>query len=234
MNRTPVLSERLKAIADLVIPGRPMADIGTDHGHLPMWCLENGVVPFAILSDINEGPIEKAKLRIERSSMAEDSYSLRLGSGLSVLKPGEAATVVIAGMGGELTSRLLAAVPEVTDSVQRFVFQPRSRAGMLREWLWSNGWRICEERLVRERRRLCQIFAAEKGKQEPYDYPDIPECGDPLMIAFLDREIVNIRIVMDNLLCSKEPADRNKLEALQRKASILEQRREVLWKNSNY
>ena len=53
MNRTPVLSERLKTIADLVIPGKPMADIGTDHGHLPMWCLENGVVPFAVLSDIN-------------------------------------------------------------------------------------------------------------------------------------------------------------------------------------
>ena len=232
MNRTPLLSERLKTIADLVIPGRPMADIGTDHGHLPMWCLENGVVPFAILSDINEGPIEKAKLRIERSSMAEDSYSLRLGSGLSVLKPGEAATVVIAGMGGELTSRLLAAEPEVTESVERFVFQPRSRAGMLREWLWENGWRICEERLVRERRRLCQIFSAEKGSQKPYDYPDIPECDDPLMIAFLDRELVNIKIVMDNLLCSKEAVDRDKLEALQHKASVLEQRRDGLWKNS--
>ena len=234
MSRLPVLSERLKTIADLVIPGKPMADIGTDHGHLPMWCLENGIVPFAVLSDINEGPIEKAKRRIERSSMAEDCYSLRLGSGLSVLQPGEAATVVIAGMGGELTSRLLTAEPEVTGSVERFVFQPRSRAGMLREWLWTNGWKICEERLVQERRRLCQIFSAEKGSQQPYDYPDIPECEDPLMVSFLDRELVNINIVMNNLLQSKEPVDRNKLEALQRKASALEQRRDVLWKNSSF
>ena len=234
MNRTPVLSERLKIIADLVIPGEPMADIGTDHGHLPMWCLENGIVPYAVLSDINEGPIEKAKLRIGRSAVAEDCYSLRLGSGLSVLKPGEVTTVVIAGMGGELTSRLLNAEPEVTASVTRFVFQPRSRAGMLREWLWDNGWRIGEERLVRERRRLCQIFAAEKGNQKPYEYADIPECEDPLMIPFLDRELINIRIVIDNLLRSKEPADQNKLEALQRKAAVLEQRRDGLWKNVSF
>ncbi len=209
-----------------------MADIGTDHGHLPVWCLENGIVPFAVLSDINEGPLEKAKLRIGRSVMSEDCYSLRLGSGLTVLKPGEAATVVIAGMGGELTSRLLSAEPSVTDSVERFVFQPRSRAGMLREWLWDHGWRICEERLVRERGRLCQVFAAEKGEQKPYDYPDIPECGDPLMIEFLDRELVNIRIVMENLLRSKKTEDHMTAETLRRKADILEQRRDGLWKNS--
>ncbi|MBP5751185.1 MAG: SAM-dependent methyltransferase [Firmicutes bacterium] len=234
MNRTPVLSERLKTIADLVIPGKPMADIGTDHGHLPMWCLEKEIVPFAVLSDINEGPLEKAKMRIERSNVPEDCWSLRHGSGLSVLQPGEAATVVIAGMGGELTSKLLAAEPEVTDSVERFVFQPRSRAGMLREWLWNNGWRIQEERLVSERRRLCQIFAAEKGFQKPYEYSDIPECTDPLMTAFLDRELVNINIVIDNLLRSKETADRSKTEALQRKAAVLEQRRDELWKNSSF
>ena len=234
MNRTPVLSERLKIIADLVILGKPMADIGTDHGHLPVWCLENGVVPFAVLSDINEGPLEKAKLRIGRSVMSEESYSLRLGSGLSVLQPGEVSTVVIAGMGGELTSRLLAAEPCVTDSVERFVFQPRSRAGMLREWLWEHGWRICEERLVRERRRLCQIFSAEKGSQTPYEFSDIPECEHPLMIPFLDRELVNIRIVIDNLLRSKEAVDQNKLEVLQRKAAVLEQRRDRLWKNSSF
>ena len=54
------------------------------------------------------------------------------------------------------------------------------------------------------------------------------------MTAFLDRELVNINIVIDNLLRSKETADRSKTEALQRKAAVLEQRRDELWKNSSF
>ena len=234
MNRTPILSDRLQTVATLVIPGKPMADVGTDHGHLPVWCLENGIVPFAVMSDISEGPVRKAEHRIERSCIAKESYSLRLGNGLSVLEPGEVSTVVIAGMGGELTSRLLAAEPDVTDLVERFVFQPRSRAGMLREWLWDHDWRIIEERLVRERRRLCQIFAAEKGEPNPYEFSDIPECNDPLMPSFLDRELINIKIVMDNLSRSKGLPDQEKMDALQHKAAVLEQRREGLWRNSGF
>lgn len=232
MNRKSVLSERLQTIADLVLPGRPMADVGTDHGALPLWCLESGLVPFAVLSDVNEGPLERARERMEDSPVPDDSYSLRLGSGLSVLRPGEADTVVIAGMGGELIAALLTADMPVTESVQRFVFQPRSRAGHLRSWLWEHGWRIAEERLARERGRICQVFSAEKGYQRPYDYPDIPEVDSPLMSAFLDREIVNINIVIENLLHSMDPKDRKKAEALQVKARVLEQRRDGLWRNN--
>ena len=232
MNRRTVLSERLQTAADLVLPGRPMADIGTDHGALPLWCLESGLVPYAVLSDVNEGPLERARERMERSCLEEDCYSLRLGSGLSVLQPGEADTAVIAGMGGELISAILEADPAVTDSVKRFVLQPRSRAGALRTWFWEHGWRICEERLAKERGRICQVFAVEKGSQRPYEYPDIPGGSDPLLIEFLNRELVNIRIVMENLLRSKDPEDRKLSEALQIKAQRLEQRRDGLWKSS--
>ena len=208
-----------------------MADIGTDHGSLPLWCLENEVVPYAVLSDVNEGPLERARQRMDSSFVAEDRYNLRLGSGLSVLKPGEAQTVVLAGMGGELIASILDEDPDVAETVQRFVFQPRTRAGHLRSWLWEHGWRICAERLAKERGRLCQIFAAEKGPQEPYEYPDIPEGNDPLMIEFLDKKIVNIKLISDNLLHSKNAGDLKKAEALQRKVSALEQRRDGLWKS---
>ena len=81
---------------------------------------------------------------------------------------------------------------------------------------------------------MCQIFAAERGPQQPYEYPDIPECSDPLMIEFLDREIVNINIILDNLKRSSEPKDLKKAEAFKRKLSALEQRREGLWRNSSF
>ena len=234
MNRGPALSERLRILADLVLPGQPMADIGTDHGALPYYCLARDLVPFAVLSDVNEGPLARAGERMERSDVAPDRYSLRLGSGLSVLQPQEVKTAVIAGMGGELISRLLEASPDVAENLQRLVLQPRNRSGILRGWLWENGWRIVCERLVKERGRMCQIFAAERGPQQPYEYPDIPECSDPLMIEFLDREIVNINIILDNLKRSSEPKDLKKAEAFKRKLSALEQRREGLWRNSSF
>ena len=208
-----------------------MADIGTDHGSLPLWCLENEIVPYAVLSDVNEGPLERARQRMESSFVAEDRYDLRLGNGLSVLQPGEVQTIVIAGMGGELIASILEADPDVAQSVERFVFQPRSRAGALRVWLWTHGWRICEEKLARERGRLCQVFAAEKGTQEPYEFPDIPAGNDPLMIEFLDKELVNIKLIYENLLRSNGPDAQKTLQALQRKAKALEQRRDGLWKS---
>ena len=231
MNNTG-LSERLQTAADLILPGLPMADIGTDHGFLPLDCLERGLVPFAVLSDVNEGPLERARRAMEGSTVDPSRYSLRLGSGLTVLDPGEVQTAVIAGMGGELIARILEESPEVTDSLSRLVLQPRSRSGALRTWLWEHGFRICEEKLARERGRLCQVFAAEKGSQQPYEYPDIPNADGPLMIEYLDRELINIRLVTENLRRSEDPQARETEAFLQSKARSLEQRRDDLWKNS--
>ena len=232
MNRTSELSERLRCLADLVIPGEPVADIGTDHGFLPIYCLRKDLVPYAVLSDVREGPLQRARDHMEESCISPERYSIRLGGGLSVLEPGEVKTAVIAGMGGELIARILADSPDVLDSLDRLVLQPRKRSGLLRSWLWENGWRIAEERLAMERGRVCQVFSAEKGSQQPYAYPDIPEFEDPLMAEFLDRELVNIKIIIENLLRSKDPEDANTLEAFQRKAEELEKRRDGLWKNS--
>ena len=225
-------AERLKTIAGLVLAGRPMADVGTDHGFLPLYCLQEELVPYAVLSDINEGPLQRAKETMASSGISSQHYDLRLGGGLSVLHPGEAATVVIAGMGGELIASILAENAAVTDSIERFVLQPRSRSGHLRSWLWEHGWQICEESFARERGRLCQILCVEKGRQDPYAYPDIPESEHPLMIEFLNKELVNIRVVTENLCRSKDPFDLQTADRLRRKAETLEKRREELWRKS--
>lgn len=209
-----------------------MADIGTDHGFLPLYCLQEGLVTRAVLSDVNEGPLKRARETLEGSQIAPERYDLRLGSGLSVLKRGEVTTAVIAGMGGELIASILAEDPAVTDSVKRFVLQPRSRSGQLRSWLWENGWAVRKESFAKERGRLCQILCVEKGVQTPYVYPDIPESEDPLMLEFLDREIVNIRIITENLRRSNDPNDLAAAEAFVRKTATLEKRREELWRNS--
>ena len=51
------LSERLKAIGAMVDRGSRLADIGTDHGYLPIWLAEAGIVPAAIAMDVKDGPL---------------------------------------------------------------------------------------------------------------------------------------------------------------------------------
>ncbi|MDO5332357.1 MAG: tRNA (adenine(22)-N(1))-methyltransferase TrmK, partial [Bacillota bacterium] len=54
------LSDRLNCIANSVIPGEPVADVGTDHGFVPIHLLAENIVPFTILTDVNQGPIDIA------------------------------------------------------------------------------------------------------------------------------------------------------------------------------
>ena len=65
------LSKRLHAVAGLVTEGASVADIGTDHGYIPIYLIENGVAGKAIAMDINEGPLERAREHIEEHGLAQ-------------------------------------------------------------------------------------------------------------------------------------------------------------------
>ena len=47
------LSKRLQAVADMVTPGYVVADIGTDHGYIPIYLTKNKIAPKAYAMDIN-------------------------------------------------------------------------------------------------------------------------------------------------------------------------------------
>ena len=55
------LSRRLCAAADFVRPGAVVADVGTDHAYLPIALCQSGRARSAVASDINEGPILRAR-----------------------------------------------------------------------------------------------------------------------------------------------------------------------------
>ena len=93
------LTPRLRRLADWVPPGARLADIGTDHGYLPVWLRLHGRVASAIACDLREGPLARA--RETGRTWGADGIDYRLGNGLAVVSPDEADAVVIAGMGGE-------------------------------------------------------------------------------------------------------------------------------------
>ena len=100
------LSKRLSAVAEFVTPGGCLVDVGTDHGYVPIALLEQQKISSAIAMDVNRGPLERAREHIAQYQMG-DYIETRLSDGLHALRAGEGDSLLIAGMGGGLTIRIL-------------------------------------------------------------------------------------------------------------------------------
>lgn len=153
------LTDRLQRIADEVEKGEIVCDIGTDHGFLPLYLWENKISPHVIMADVSRGSLDKARANCNLY-YPEEKFDLRLGDGLAVLEKNEADTVVIAGMGGILMTEILKDNPEVAESINKFIFQPRSNTGYLRWWLLNNGYSIVKDSLVEEGKFICSVITA--------------------------------------------------------------------------
>lgn len=161
------LSKRLHAVAGLVTEGASVADIGTDHGYIPIYLIENGVAGKAIAMDINEGPLERAREHIEEHGLAQQ-IETRLSDGLEALKTGEADTVITAGMGGRLVIHILEARPEITKDVKYFILQPQSEIAKVRRFLNENGFISIAEDMVEEDGKYYPMMKMAHGTEERY------------------------------------------------------------------
>ena len=153
-----MLDKRLRCVAGLVRPGSVLADIGTDHAHLPVWLVKEGVCPRAVAADIRIGPAAAARRSVEAAGL-EERIDVRVGDGLAPLCPGEADDIVIAGMGGETIASILGAAPWTKDGRYRLILQPMTRHECLRRFLLTGGFDILSEQIVQEGRRRYLVLA---------------------------------------------------------------------------
>lgn len=156
------LRPRLLKIAQLVPNCHCLADIGTDHAYIPVWATATGVCELAIASDINRGPLTRAKKNVLNFGL-NDRISLRLGAGLSTLTPGEADTIVIAGMGGILISNILESSKSTVSAAKTLILQPMTAVKELREYLTQNGFCIDTEHLIAEDDKIYNILCIKIG-----------------------------------------------------------------------
>lgn len=190
------LTDRLLKIASLVTKGKKVADIGTDHGYIPVYLLNKGDIDYAILADVNKGPLENAKKEVRHNGLM-DKVDLRLGSGIEVLEKNEVDEIIIAGMGGILISELLEAKKEVAHSLDKLILQPMQAQNELRKYLLNNGYEILDEVLVKEDFRLYEIIIAKyTSKNTQVEDEIFYEVGkklienkDPLLNEFIDKKI---------------------------------------------
>ena len=143
------ISKRLMTAASLVTEGYTLADVGTDHGYIPIYLLEQKKIPSAIAMDINSGPLKRAEEHIRLYGM-EAYIQTRLSDGVEALKPGETDAILIAGMGGGLVMHILKEGERVCQAAKELILQPQSELERVRYFLREEGYEIFAEEMVLE------------------------------------------------------------------------------------
>ena len=165
------ISKRLRAVASMVSQGYRVADIGTDHAYIPIYLIMEERCSSALAMDIGRGPLEKAEEHI-RAYGLEEQIEIRLSDGLAEYRQGEADSIVIAGMGGALMTRILSGGAEKCAGVKELILSPQSELFLVREWLGENGWQIEREEMLREDGKYYTVMRAVRGtmpRQRPVE-----------------------------------------------------------------
>ncbi len=223
------LTPRLQLLADWVPAGAKLADVGTDHAHLPVWLTIHGRVASAIASDLRKGPLERA--RANGAAWGAEGIDFRLGSGLEGIAPHEADTIVIAGMGGENIASILAAAPWTKDGGHTLLLSPHTKSEELRAYLAENGYAIRREALVFDRDTLYPVMEVTAGEMEL----TVAQCwgGAKLIQDPLGEQYIIQRIVrLQSAVVGARATDPEKTERLRTVITGLLELREE-WRHAN-
>ncbi|MFZ7134397.1 MAG: tRNA (adenine(22)-N(1))-methyltransferase [Eubacteriales bacterium] len=156
------LSPRLECVARHVDQGIVVADIGTDHAYIPIYLIEKNISSLIYACDIGVGPLEMAKKQINNAGLSDKIIPL-LGEGLDPVKSFKIGNIIIAGMGGILIRNIIKQNIEMAYSVDKLILQPMIAQDEVRRYLLHHGFKIVEEDLAKEDRRIYQIIVAQKG-----------------------------------------------------------------------
>lgn len=213
------LSERMKAVASMVTNGNVVADVGTDHGYVPIMLVQKGFIPRAVAMDINEGPLQKAREHINGFGL-QDKIVTRLSDGVSALEVGEVDTIVIAGMGGELVIHILTKGENVCRAAKELILQPQSEIQKVRQYLREHAYRIVDENMIYEDQKYYSIMKVipieedstwEKMEEKvtiacDHYGPLLLKNGNPVLRKFLvmeHKKLMEIEYNLEKQVCSE-------------------------------
>jgi len=162
------LSLRLERVAANVPKGARLADIGSDHGYLPVALMRRGLITMAVAGEVATTPFHAAQ-RTVRDNGLEQQITVRLADGLAAMKPDDGITAIsVCGMGGETIRDILESGKRHLSGQERLILQPNGGEQPLRQWLMDNGYSILREELLRENRFYYEIIVAERAGPVAY------------------------------------------------------------------
>lgn len=221
------LSNRMLAIAGMVSPGYSVADVGCDHGYLPIWLVSQKISPRAIAMDIGDGPLERARDNITQQGLLE-YIETRKSDGTAALLPGECESLIIAGMGGPLMERILMARWEVTRSFKEIILEPQSDVGHMRMFLADHGYCITHENMIYEDGKFYPVMRVVEGEMMPLS--DVEMLYGPLLLQeknqvllqFLMREKRLKTQLLDKLQLAKSSEKaKHRIQVLRQELDVL-------------
>lgn len=165
------LSIRLSAIAKCVPQGSRVIDVGTDHAYIPIYLSERGIVKSCLATDINKGPLEKAKKNLVMHKI--NNVYLKQTNGLEGISTDVGDVIMISGMGGYLIIDILERGKELVKRVNKLILQPQQDIDKVRRYLHSIGFKIEDEDFVQDEEKYYTIIVAVPGEEcyeKDYEY----------------------------------------------------------------
>lgn len=215
----------------MVPEGCRLADVGTDHGYLPVYLLQRRRIRGAVAADIGAEPLAHARRTAEAYDV--EGIDFRLCDGLRDIAPDEVDTVVIAGMGGETIIAILEGAAWTKDGAHTLLLQPMTKAADLRYWLAVNGYRFTEERLVWDKNYLYPVLRVTGGGTpqaltERQALTGVALDNDPLYREYLTQQADKLRRTAEGLHRSAKPDAQQRADAAEALAREIEEKRDTL------
>ena len=215
------LDPRLSMIAEMLGTCTSCADIGSDHGRLGAFMLQNRRCERMCLTDISAPSLDKARKLIALLGL-EEKTGFYVGDGALALEE-KVDAAVIAGMGGETISEILEnSAGKLTGA--RLILQPNVAAPQLRRCLNRCGYRIQDEALVRDGRRIYVVIEAVPGEQllSDAEYEVGPVILKKRPEALRDYTAFRLRVAEKALAGAQNGSDPATIEALKKEISVWE------------
>lgn len=195
-----ILSERLGTVVKFIEQDAAVADIGTDHGYIPVYLALNKRARSIVAADVKKDPLLRAQISAKEYGVS-DHIEFVQTDGLDGLEDRGLDTVVIAGMGGETIAAILAKAPWTKAENMRLILQPQSKLSFLTDWLCHNGYAIHDASLALDDGRIYTILLAGAGEPAPRGslLGILAAKNEPMLPHYLEHQILRKRRMLNGL-----------------------------------
>lgn len=158
------IDNRLKDIASMIDKCHSIADIGTDHGYLPIFLIQNNIIDRAYACDIAINPLKKAQANIKKYQL-DDKIKTVLSNGLENVYQ-DVDYVIIAGMGANLIIDIL---KNKKKAYPYMILQANLNNELLRRYLSENNYTIIDEKISYVNKKYYEIIKVRNGYEKLND-----------------------------------------------------------------
>ena len=228
-----MLSKRLQTVADMISPSAIYADIGCDHGYLPIYLVSTNKADRAIAMDLRKGPLDRAREHVREYGL-EDKIELRLSDGADALSVKDSVdTITVTGMGGRLLLRIIERGDTVFRAARDIFVSPQSDIPLVRRKLSEEGYTIVDETMVEDAGKYYVILhlkpatsgslTQELTKLELMYGACIHTKKDPVLYEFLKKEQKQTRKICSSLKDTTTEAAQAACKKADEKLELIEQ-----------